>query len=102
MPLLDRIKNRVTRHLLEPAKKSLDAAKYALEGEKKFRAKYFADVPVAYIPSIRDGQPWYYLIAGSFASVQESSAAERVLKNVQSGLKPWTRRFGGMQALIKP
>ncbi|HNI23729.1 MAG TPA: SPOR domain-containing protein [Plasticicumulans sp.] len=66
------------------------------------RSHDFADVPVAYIPSIRDGQPWYYLIAGSFASVQESSAAERVLKNVQSGLKPWTRRFGGMQALIKP
>ncbi|MFO1359529.1 SPOR domain-containing protein [Plasticicumulans sp.] len=66
------------------------------------RSHDFADVPVAYIPSLRDGQPWYYLIAGSFASVQESSAAERVLKNVQSGLKPWTRRFGGMQALIKP
>lgn len=46
MPLLDRIKNRMTRHLLAPAKKSLDAARYALEGEAKFRAKYFADVPV--------------------------------------------------------
>lgn len=75
----------------------------SLEALREYvRSHDFADVPVAYVPSVRDGQPWYYLIAGSFASVQESSAAERVLKNVQSGLKPWTRRFGGMQALIKP
>lgn len=75
----------------------------SLEALREYvRSHDFADVPVAYVPSVRDGQPWYYLIAGSFASVQESSAAERVLKSVQSGLKPWTRRFGGMQALIKP
>ena len=53
----------------------------------------------AYFFSRRDGNPWYAVTYGSYASRAEANSVQ--LPSSLRGVKPWVRSFGGIQNAIK-
>lgn len=51
----------------------------------------------AYFKTTRNGQPWYTLVYGKFATKQEAKKAIQQLPPSQRKTSPWVRKFGDIQ-----
>lgn len=84
--------------------------KYTIQliaGQNEARLKQFVEQnqlqeQVAFVPSSRDGQPWYTLVYGSFDTRDDAKLALKTLPAAVKSNGPWVRLFGEIQALMKP
>lgn len=54
------------------------------------------------VPSVRNGKPWYILMAGDYASREEASAAARnIPRSVSQGATPFAKRVADAKAEIR-
>jgi hypothetical protein len=85
MQMLDRLKSRVKRRVLEPARRSLHATRFHFSGEAKFRERYFAEVPVD-LDAMTEFRSELFPNAGPMAWLDRPDWEAEVARRQQRGL----------------
>lgn len=88
--------------------RSRDADHYTLqllsthtaENVSRFVREHHLGGEVAQFHSRHDGQSWYTVVRGDYASRQAAESAAAHLPTSLKGIKPWIRRFGDIQAQL--